>query len=75
MSRTAAATEAVQHYAAERAIDDPVKLARAARIVRLALARKRLKLADLASSTCPADETEAESDRGPEPDSGPRRAG
>lgn len=35
----AAATEALQHYAAERAIDDPVKLAKAARVFRLALAR------------------------------------
>jgi hypothetical protein len=45
--RTAAATEAVQQYAAERAIDDPAKLARAARIVRAALARKRLTIAEL----------------------------
>lgn len=45
--RTSAATEAVQQYAAERAIDDPAKLARAARIVRLALARKRLTLDEL----------------------------
>jgi hypothetical protein len=48
MSRTTAATEAVQRYAAERAVDDPVKLARAARITRAALARQRLRLADLA---------------------------
>lgn len=45
--RTAAATEAVQQYAAERAVDDPAKLAKAARIVRAALARQRLTLADL----------------------------
>lgn len=46
-SRTGPATAAVQQYAAERAIDDPAKLAKAARIVRIALERKRLKLADL----------------------------
>jgi len=45
--RTANATEAVKQYAAERAIDDPVKLERAARIVRAALARQRLTIADL----------------------------
>lgn len=33
--------------AANRAVDDPVELARAARIVRAALERKRLRLADL----------------------------
>lgn len=46
-SRTAAATAAVQHHAAERAIDDPAKLARAARIVRLALEREILTEDDL----------------------------
>lgn len=46
-AQTVNATEAVQRYAAERAIDDPVKLARAARIVRLALERNRLSVADL----------------------------
>ena len=46
-ARTAAATEAVRQYAADRAIDDPVKLERAARIIRTAIARKRLRLADL----------------------------
>lgn len=46
-TNTAAATEAVKQYAAERAVDDPVKLARAARIVRAALARRALTLADL----------------------------
>lgn len=45
--RTANATEAIKQYAAERAIDDPVKLARAARIVRTALARHRLTLEEL----------------------------
>lgn len=34
--------------AAVRAIDDPVELAKAARIVRCALERKRLRLADVA---------------------------
>lgn len=47
ISRTAAATAATQQYAAERAIDDPAKLARAARIVRTALARGRLSVEDL----------------------------
>lgn len=50
MVRTAAATEAVQQYAAERAIDDPVKLARAARIVRIALARQRITLDELTAA-------------------------
>lgn len=45
--RTAAATEAVQQYAAERAIDDPAKLARAVRIVRTALAKNRITIAQL----------------------------
>lgn len=48
-SRTAAATAAVQQHAAERAIDDPAKLAKAARVVRLALERQRLSLDDLRS--------------------------
>jgi hypothetical protein len=52
LANTAPATEAVQRYAAERAIDDPAKLARAARIVRAALARKRLTLDEL---TAPSD--------------------
>jgi hypothetical protein len=47
-AQTAKATETVQNYWAERAIDDPVKLAKAARIVRLALARQRLTLEDIA---------------------------
>jgi hypothetical protein len=45
--RTANATETIKHQAAERAIDDPIKLARAARIIRLALARQRLTLDEL----------------------------
>lgn len=44
---TRKAREAHQHYAAVRAVDDPVKLARAARIVRVALERNRISLADL----------------------------
>lgn len=50
MARTDAATAARNHYIAERALDDPAKLAKAARIVRLALARQRLSLADLVPS-------------------------
>ena len=46
-SRTAAATAAVQLHAAERAIDDPAKLAKAARIVRLALERRVITEAEL----------------------------
>jgi hypothetical protein len=45
--QTAAAIAAVKQYAAERAVDDPAKLARAARIVRVALARQRLAMTDL----------------------------
>jgi len=45
--RTAAATEAHAEYAAARAVDDPRQLARAARIVRTALARKALSPADI----------------------------
>lgn len=44
------AVETIKQQAAERAIDDPAKLDRAARIVRTALARKRLTLDDLVSS-------------------------
>lgn len=47
--RTAAATEAIQQHAAERAIDDPVKLARAARIMRIALQRKKITIDELLS--------------------------
>lgn len=46
-ANVAAAHEACRRYAAERAIDDPAKLARAARIVRMALERKRLTLAEV----------------------------
>lgn len=38
-----------EENAAVRAIDDPVKLARAARIIRVALERQRLTLDDLKS--------------------------
>ena len=48
-SRTTAASERNRELGAERAVDDPVKLARAVRIVRIALARKRLALADLSA--------------------------
>jgi hypothetical protein len=46
-ARTAAANEASRRAAALRALDDPVKLARAARIVRAALERGRLEVADV----------------------------
>ena len=46
-TQTAAATAAHLRNAAHRAVDDPVTLARAARIVRAALARQRLTLTDL----------------------------
>ena len=46
-TNTAPAVEAVKQYAAERAVDDPAKLGQAARIVRVALARKRLTIEDL----------------------------
>jgi len=41
------AIEAIKRYAIDRAIDDPVKLERAARIVRTALARNRLTVEEL----------------------------
>lgn len=44
---TAAATEARAQQSALRALDSPVQLARAARIVRTALQRRKLTLADL----------------------------
>lgn len=47
MVRTARATEAAKLYAAQRAVDDPAKLARAARIVRLALQSKRITIEQL----------------------------
>jgi hypothetical protein len=48
---TAPARAAMLQNAAERAIDDPVKLARAARIVRIALARQLLTLDELTPDT------------------------
>jgi hypothetical protein len=45
--RTAAATKEHLRRSARRAVDDPAQLARAARIVRAALERQRLSLADL----------------------------
>jgi hypothetical protein len=47
-AQTENARAASMQYAAERAIDDPAKLAKAARIVRLALARGRLTPDELA---------------------------
>jgi len=48
MSAAAKPEDQIPEPTAQRAIDDPVKLARAARIVRLALARQRITLEDLA---------------------------
>jgi hypothetical protein len=44
---TAPATAARLRNQANRAVDDPAKLARAARIVRAALERQKLTIADL----------------------------
>ena len=44
---TRAATAAHQRYAVIRAVDDPKSLAKAAKIVREALRRQRLTLADI----------------------------
>lgn len=46
-NQTSAATEARAHYTAARHFKDPVKLAKAAHIVRMALDRKGLSLSDL----------------------------
>lgn len=46
-ARTAAATAKHVENTIRRALDDPVRLERAAAIVRAALARKKLRLADL----------------------------
>lgn len=46
-TRTAAATAAVQRYAAERNASDPVKLGRAVRVVQAALESRALDLTDL----------------------------
>jgi hypothetical protein len=45
--RAAAARDAHQRKAAERAVDDARQLARAARIVRAALERRQLELEDV----------------------------
>jgi hypothetical protein len=58
-AKTAAATEARKFNVARRAVDDPVVLAKAARIVRIALARQVLEPADLEPQT-PAERAEAE---------------
>jgi hypothetical protein len=47
LARTEKARETHVTRAAHRAVDDPAQLARAARIVRAALARKRLTLDEL----------------------------
>ena len=44
---TSPARAQMMRNAADRAVDDPAQLARAARIVRRALARQRLTLADV----------------------------
>lgn len=49
------AIERNRELGALRAIDDPAKLARAARIVRLALERQRISLADLGVADRPVD--------------------
>jgi hypothetical protein len=58
-AQTAAATEARKFNVARRAVDDPVVLAKAARIVRIALARRVLTPADLEPRT-PAERAKAE---------------
>jgi len=55
--RVRAANEARMYNSARRAIDDPVVLGRAARIVRVALARKALTLADLEPMPDPASDS------------------
>jgi hypothetical protein len=47
------AREAMMRKSAERAVDDPRQLARAARIVKAALARKALEPADLLEEAGP----------------------
>jgi hypothetical protein len=48
---TARSAEAKKNYAAQRAVEDPVKVDRAARIIRLAIERGLVTLADLAPSS------------------------
>lgn len=50
-TNTAAAAEANRQFGAERAADDPVKLAKAIRIVRVALSRGRITITDLDGET------------------------
>lgn len=50
-----AARQAHETKAAHRAVDDPVALARAARIVRAALAREKITSGDLTPLPSPAD--------------------
>jgi hypothetical protein len=54
-AQTAAARAEHARRAANRAVDDPVKLARAARIVRAALARQVLTEDDLRGDVVPQD--------------------
>lgn len=51
--QTSKARDAWIEQAAVRALDDPAKLARAARIVRVALERQRLSLDDIRPSSGP----------------------
>lgn len=76
--RTAAATSAVKQYAAERAIDNPVKLDRAERIVCAAVARGRRDITDyvrrLVDHAPPLTDDQAEKLRALLPPT-PRKAG
>jgi hypothetical protein len=55
LEQLAQARDKFQAQTAHRAVDDPVVLNRAARIVRAALARQKLTLADLPPLPDPAD--------------------
>lgn len=55
---TDAATAAHIHNATLRALDDPVQLAKAARIIRAALARKKIRVDELT----PAVDADADAD-------------
>ena len=54
----AQARDKFQAQTAHRAVDDPVVLARAQRIVRAALARRKLRLADLSPLPDPGETAE-----------------
>ena len=54
---TVAATAAHARKTADRDIDDPAKLAHAARIIRAALAGGRLTLADLQPNDAPSSDS------------------